>query len=475
MIKKFWPLNIFILLAFFVPSFSLAATGLPPIKDVSYKGTFIKQSIPDPIVFKPGETKVIDVTYKNSGVATWEKDGKNYVSVYTVMPSLHDSQFANSTWLTRNQPARLLTKTLPGGKAVFSISLTAPQKPGEYQEDFYLAAENKTWIKGTHFYFVIIVEPESIKSDEASVTVDAFEPGTPTDTPSLVTSSRELIAEPNIRVGIYKTADDVQFISDYAYDVYNGNEFIGALLPGKPAIITYHDGVYGFSSADTQFTTDQPIRLVAATAESVFALPSVTRTLAGHQGRNYNIYRGTFEYRYSAKSALPYIINELPLEQYVAGIGEASNDVPSEYAKALLIAARSYAYTNIRHQPPTATNLFDVYATTQDQLYLGYIFEKANPKIKAAAEATRGEMVTYETRPVTTYYFGHSDGKTRAAKPAKPWLTSVSAKYDIGLTMWGHGVGMSSRDAMLRAKKDGWSYTEILKHYYTGTTVEKIY
>ncbi len=484
MIKKPFPLTLFILFFLLVPSLATAATGLPPVKDVSYKGTFIKQSLPDPITFKPGETKVVAVTYKNSGTATWKKDGTNYVSVYTVVPSLHDSLFANTKWLNKNQPARLTNEVPPGGRITFSIFLTAPLKPGEYQEDFYLAAENKTWIRGTHFYFKIIVEEEKKEvvlpeTEASSSTIEAVEPvvesaGQVVEN-AVTTQSRELIAEPNIRVGILKTADDVQFLSDYAYDVYNGSSTAGVLLPGVQAVISYHEGVYGFLSADLEFTTDQPIRLVAATPESFFTLPSVTRTLTGHQGRNYNTYRGTFEYRYSAKSAMPYIINELPLEEYVAGIGEASNDVPTEYAKALLVAARGYAFTSLSHKPPTATNLFDVYATTQDQLYLGYNFEVANPKIKAAAEATRGEMVTYEKNPITAYYFGHSDGKTRASKPVKPWLTSVEAKYDKGLTMWGHGVGMSNHDAMLRAKKDAWSYTDILKYYYTGAAVEKMY
>jgi stage II sporulation protein D len=51
----------------------------------------------------------------------------------------------------------------------------------------------------------------------------------------------------------------------------------------------------------------------------------------------------------------------------------------------------------------------------------------------------------------------------------------VEAVYDKGKKMWGHGVGMSTQDALQRATKDGWTYEQLLKHYYTGVEIEKIY
>ena len=38
---------------------------------------------------------------------------------------------------------------------------------------------------------------------------------------------------------------------------------------------------------------------------------------------------------------------------------------------------------------------------------------------------------------------------------------------------YGHGVGMSQYGALGMAKA-GYTYDEILKHYYTGTTIKKI-
>jgi peptidoglycan hydrolase-like amidase len=189
---------------------------------------------------------------------------------------------------------------------------------------------------------------------------------------------------------------------------------------------------------------------------------------------NFNAYRGILEYRYSPKSGMPYIINELLLENYVAGVAEASNSSPIEYLKALQIAARTYAYTNISTKLPTTARMFDVYGSTNDQLYLGYNFESFSPRIAFYTGGTRGLMVTYNEKPVTTNYFTRSNGKTKTKK-GMPWLVSVKAKYDKGFSELGHGYGMSNHDAVLRAKKDGWSYNDILTYYYSGTKVVKMY
>jgi len=89
-------------------------------------------------------------------------------------------------------------------------------------------------------------------------------------------------------------------------------------------------------------------------------------------------------------------------------------------------------------------------------------------------------MVTYNGAPVVTFYFSHSDGATKSWEETfgdtnRPWLQSVEAIYDTGLKMSGHGIGMSNHDASVRAAHDGWTYYQLLKYYYTGTEVEKIY
>ena len=184
-------------------------------------------------------------------------------------------------------------------------------------------------------------------------------------------------------------------------------------------------------------------------------------------------------YRYSPKKKISFVINQLPLDSYVAGIGEAPNESPVEYLRALLVAARSYGYFYINYGDNTK-KMFDVYASTIDQLYLGYNCEIKRPKVADAAASTYGEMVTYAGKPVITPYFGNSNGKTVTWKSVwggqdKPWLQPVVCAYDKGKRKWGHGVGMSTHDALHRAAEDGWGYDQLLTYYFSSTTLERIY
>ena len=289
-------------------------------------------------------------------------------------------------------------------------------------------------------------------------------------------SGRELIAEPVIRVGLYKTKEAVKFTSDFSYEVWSGDKSRGIIPAGETATMSYKNGQYSIKSASIEFGSFDYVRLVPEDLRNFFTLVSYQRPVAGRKKINFNVYRGALEYRYSPKSKLPYIINELPLDSYVAGVAETHDAAPIEYIKALMVAARSYAYSHISKNPPTEKRMFDVYATTVDQIYLGYNSELFMPRTTQAAADTSGQMVIYKNNPVPTPYFSHSNGNTKNWKTKdRPWLKSVKAIYDKGKKMYGHGMGMSNNDAQKRAAKDGWTYDQILQYYYSSTTVEKIF
>ncbi|MBP6859445.1 MAG: hypothetical protein KBC69_02400 [Candidatus Magasanikbacteria bacterium] len=283
------------------------------------------------------------------------------------------------------------------------------------------------------------------------------------------------IDEPVIRVGLYKTSEPITFTSEFSYTVWSGGVLRGVILPAEAVQLSYKKGSYFLKSPNLEFGSADYFRLVPEDSANFFSLTNYTRLVAGRKKINFNVYRGTLEYRYSPKSKLPYIINELPLDLYVKGIAETHDDAPIEYSKALAVAARSYAYALISKKPPTEKRMFDVYATTADQLYLGYNSELFMPKFVSAALATSGELVTYNNNPVITFYFSRSSGNTKNGGKDRPWLKSVVATYDKGKKMLGHGIGMSNSDAQQHAAKDDWNYQQILEYYYSGTTVEKIF
>ena len=41
--------------------------------------------------------------------------------------------------------------------------------------------------------------------------------------------------------------------------------------------------------------------------------------------------------------------------------------------------------------------------------------------------------------------------------------------------LYGHGVGMSARDASIRASEKGENFEQLLKYYYTGVGLERMY
>jgi len=607
---------LFCLVYFLVPTIVWAA---PPIKDENYEGKFISQSVADPIVIEAGKSREVTVKIKNIGKSTWYNTGKNFVSVYTVEPNYHNSIFYCIGWVGKDQPVEL-TQASVKASAVgeFKIKLYAPSKAGEYTEKFYLASENKTWIKGSGFYLKVKVTPSktvtkntSDSSDEnlsnSAALEDAsaqantdyvveklagsynqiFAPGgsifnfkikyynsgkiawknyswaeagsralddpglkvniadsswvnakkilektetiaskasfntdfyfrmprkqgkyilrfqlmadghtlnggiyelpvtVTTDAPAdyeetIFVSTRVLASEPMVKIGLYSSEKEVKFVSDFDYQIYVGENFVGVLSAGEVATLNYCKGTYTLDSSSTSTSSTEPIRLVPTSYDNYFTLSNYKRSVSWKGKVNFNTYRGEMDFVYSPKSDIPWVVNVLPMDLYIQGIAETSNLAAMEYVKAILVAARTYAYYHLYNGAPAESRTFDLYATTADQLYLGYNSEVLMPRVVQAANNTYGEMVTYDSKVVVTPYFGNSNGRTRLWSVVwggadKPWLKPVECIYDKGKKLFGHGVGMSAADAAKRADKDGWTYDQLLQYYYTGVEVEKIY
>lgn len=141
-------------------------------------------------------------------------------------------------------------------------------------------------------------------------------------------------------------------------------------------------------------------------------------------------YRGDLQFRPASVGGLN-AINQLDLDSYVRGVvaGESPSSWPAEALRAQAVAARTYAITTSKNGAG-----FDQYADTRSQVYNGIAGERASTD--AAVAATSGEVVTYKGKPVVTYYFSTSGGRTEnieyaflGAEP-KPWLKSVDDPYD---------------------------------------------
>ncbi|MDI6892245.1 MAG: SpoIID/LytB domain-containing protein [Actinomycetota bacterium] len=125
--------------------------------------------------------------------------------------------------------------------------------------------------------------------------------------------------------------------------------------------------------------------------------------------------RGIIEVRFitDSKKAVDnnrlWAINEVNLEEYVAGILEEPDTWPMEGLKVLAVAARTYALNKIstggKHSPS-----FHLCATGCCQQYIG-VWNGPNHRI--AQQQTAGQVVTYNGSPIVAAYSGSCGGATR--------------------------------------------------------------
>ena len=141
------------------------------------------------------------------------------------------------------------------------------------------------------------------------------------------------------------------------------------------------------------------------------------------------IVRGPLEIQ-SAPSGLA-LINWIDLEDYVAGVvsGEVGAKWPLEALKAQAVAARTYVlYKKVENQ----LQPFDVVAGVQDQVYHGHSV-RAESVLKAVA-ATKGQVVTYDHRPIFAAYSSTAAGPTEDALYVwaldLPYLKGVDCPFD---------------------------------------------
>jgi stage II sporulation protein D len=153
--------------------------------------------------------------------------------------------------------------------------------------------------------------------------------------------------------------------------------------------------------------------------------------LAGNGVRN-GSYRGALEFRTGLFSGVS-AINSLGLEDYVRGVVSAESPAswPAAALEAQAVVARSYAITT---DAGSATDGFTAYPDTRSQMYRGVAAEFTSTG--AAVNDTKGQVVTYGGKPVVTYFFSTSGGKTENVENSfvgalpRPWLRGVDDPFD---------------------------------------------
>lgn len=197
------------------------------------------------------------------------------------------------------------------------------------------------------------------------------------------------------------------------------------------------------SSGRSLGTYRSPLRLSGASS-GVLVRGRASNGVSG--GR----YRGDLELRAGALGVSA--IDVVDLEDYIRGVvaGEMPPSWPAEALRAQADAARTYALATAKDGDG-----FDQYADTRSQMYLGIAGE--HPTTDAAVAATAGEVVAYHGKPVVTYYFSTSGGRTENVENSfigsdpEPWLISVDDPYDSASPRhrWRRQMTLASADRRL--------------------------
>lgn len=145
---------------------------------------------------------------------------------------------------------------------------------------------------------------------------------------------------------------------------------------------------------------------------------------------NGKAYRGKLELFVNGRGTLS-VINVIKLEDYVRGVVPNELGFPAlEAQKAQAVAARTYAVSKIGQ---FGNEGFDVFPTTQSQVYNGYGSETAMGN-QAVAE-TRGIIALYGGKPIRAMYTSTCGGRTEDVKNIytdfdAPYLKGVECAFE---------------------------------------------
>lgn len=410
---------------------------------------------------RAGKTISFTALFKNTGTSTWNSFGMKAPDVS--LASTSSVSFAHSTW-SGSQIALISGRTIrPGETAQVDFYFTAPKTNGTHTAKFQLTAND-------------VSVPAAFV--ELPVTVTDGAPAA-LNSPVIVEDTASYIEEPIIRVGILiidEETDDEVYVTSYDSDFELKNvdgALLGSYTKGTKVRAAYEHERYAYGGDDK--SSSSPLRFVPKTKDAVMTITNFDARVTRSASRASNTYRNVLEIRYNDVKDRTWVINELGMEYYLRGLAETSNASHIEFQKALITAARTYAFYHWQRATKHKAEGYHVDAYL-DQVYRGYGQEEITPKLTEAVEATRGRIVTYNGATAITAYFSRSDGRTRDWSEVwggdVPWSKGVLVPCDAGKTLWGHGVGMSASGALCMAN-NGDSFETILKHFYTGIALDK--
>jgi hypothetical protein len=391
-----------------------------------------------------GGNVAVSVTLTNQGSATWTPDGPDPVTL-----GYHWVGSAAGFETVHGNGPPIPGRLAPGASAQMNLSIPAPTAGGQYTllwdpriGDRWMSQLGQTSGEATvviggdpPMIRVAIMELGPENDDEEQATVSATAPY------QITTLNGAVIAD--LAAGVRVALD------------YEGTQ-IRLTLPGQ-----------------------QP---------RIFAEPIALRTQPGFlmivdEIQPGNLYRNELEFRYSDVLESAWLINILPINDYIAGLIEQGEEAPWESLKASVIVFRSYALAVqarllIKNYEP-----FDIASSTthtpsyftRHMFYRGFVRELDGPRLRQAIEETRGQVITYNGAIIEAPFFTQAGGYTISHADAgwgslRPWAPGVLDPVSEDDWFIGHGVGMPLQSSNKMANL-GYGAEQIIRFYYIGVAI----
>ncbi|EKE16404.1 MAG: hypothetical protein ACD_11C00018G0040 [uncultured bacterium] len=319
----------------------------------------------------------------------------------------------------------------------------------------------------------------------------------------------------NIRVGLWSYSKDdliaspIKIESAKAFKITDcSSTIIGEILPGENARVTYVDDsdghllVYNSNLVIPDTEIEEKICFQASDGDNENMIFDVNRP-----NSSYDQYRGKIKVQHSNTSdnntqegsaRRIWVINELPLELYVWGLGEAGGGI-TEHTKTMIGAFRTYGRWYMEYATKWAAEGFHLLSNSGSQIYQGYDYEKDHTSIRELAQKTNGIIMKSGNNIALAAYGSWTDGKTRRYEDGHwgntcetptgtkssvyPELSSVSDNYGKHPSLstcelaanGNHMVGLSANGSLILARDHNWDWTKILNYYYTDINLVKEY
>jgi len=334
---------------------------------------------------------------------------------------------------------------------------------------------------------------------------------------------------PDISVGIHQYtssslgSDYIRFKANKSYVVKNANNETLATEEGTSVTkVKYNSGgnLKFYNSANVSFSSGATVYFEAADGNNDDLVMSIEQT--DNDEDEFDQYRGKLKVHYTNSSNI-WVINTLPMEHYVWGMGEIRGTGDTDHNRVMTTIFRTYGYWKVKFSTKYAAYGFKVTADSSSQVYYGYDWETDYPRIKEAAEDTVGVLMMYANvstglNEVTiSPYSSWTDGRTRSfqerwGSTLYPWCQSVLDSYGKNSVLnhdqlyygccpsddsacrstypnrvldcpspyerysgGNHMVGLSANGSLSLATDHDKDWQYILNYYFTGINLRKAY